>query len=450
MVEASRPPASNDFLTELRASVGCLDPESTDITLDVAELQFDSPLTISQPLSLRSSCRTKIACPEIIVKAINVSLSGLELVSCLLLDNAHMMRIADCEIHSARPSKDSSGAFDFTGSRGVTLTNVTIRDIPTVTGMYLRAHSSATGKNVTVTRTQTSLVAVIGQSKLALSDSTLQETQANGIFCVGHSSLELRRCSLSNCKFPAVYADESSCVLEDAKFTSLQQNCVSFKRAQQFVVRRTTCEDVGSSAIVILDRSVGEITDCEIARCKGNGIHIQGASTVTVARNVVRETHYPGLALLNGCRVTVADTRVSGCSMSGFAVRRADDVTIEGLTVTGAAECGLSVSDTKRCVVTKSVIRECKVAALECYNGSSVTISDSECIDTGDYAFQAFAGGNLMARNNTVRLVKKSLCRMTFQGGASSWAIDATASLSSSRGRLMGTLCSRTTGISRA
>jgi hypothetical protein len=194
--DRSKPPrsmttrsAARDFLTELRASVAGLDPESKDITLDVAELRFYAPLMISQRLSLRSSCRTKITCPEITIRATGVTLSGLELVSCLLLDNAHLMEVTDCEIHSARPAKDSTGAFDFTASRDVKMTNVTIRDVPTVAGLYLRENSSATGTNVAVIGTETSLVAVIGRSRLALSDSTLQQTQANGIYCVGHSSL---------------------------------------------------------------------------------------------------------------------------------------------------------------------------------------------------------------------------------------------------------------------
>jgi hypothetical protein len=403
-----------DLLAELAARTPTVTECCSEAVVDLSSVDLPSNARISRPVILRSSCRTRLLCGRLSIRCEDVTLDGFDIVGSLKLRGAHNATIHAVSIRSTEEVLDS--ALVIVDSSHVSLSQVTISGVPTVSGLAIRSQATVKADRVTVSGLQDTLVVVTDRSKLVLTDSKLLEGDADGVYVAGESSIQIQNSWISSSQFSAIFVDQSSCILEDNTLVHLQQNGISLNRSKNFRILRNRMDDVDGSAIAIVRESCGEVSDCELTNVKGNGLYIAGGSDVIARRNRIMVVEYPAVAVLTSCSATITDTTVRDAASTGFCVRGANNVTIENLSVERSSACGISVSDTHRCIVRRSRFKHCGVAALESYNWSNVEVTDCECIETGNYVFQAFAGGVLTVTGCWIRSVAKSLCQLSFGG----------------------------------
>jgi hypothetical protein len=213
-----------------------------------------------------------------------------------------------------------------------------------------------------------------------------------------------------------------------------------------FHIEDNVLEDVGSSAIAIVDESCGRIKGNILRNVRGNALYISGYSDVKIEENTIELDQYPGIAVLLGSTAIVQENSIRGVECSGACVRGARKVDIRGLSVSEARECGISIYDTVSCAITDSTFENCQLAAVECYNRSVVSVT-GVTVRHCPIGFQVYTDGQLRAEDNVAVGVATVLARLAFGGSARVVGTQCTDVAAQADFRTTGTCVFRENGV---
>lgn len=403
-----------DFLSILDETNSTKDDKTGEIILTAPTFSTTEDYEITKPCRITSNCGTIIKSQHFEIKSNSVSFTNINFRTSVHVVNSDNFQIMSC---TSKEAKLLDGAFCFFNCKNVYLNDVTITETNNITGIYITQDCTVTAENLNIYGLSETLLVCNTLSCLYLKNSQLHHTKANAIFISGGSYIEIRKCSLFDTVYPAIYVSQSKCRIEDNEIKTVSQNGISLNTVKSFIVSRNNITDVNGSAIAVLDSSDGVAYRNNISKVGGNGIYVCNNSKIKAYKNEITDNHFPGIAILMHSDGSLIKNKISKIVYSGICVRGANEVKIVKSSIEKVQECGISISDTKKCIVIKNSIVNCKIAAIEVYNRSRTYVCENEISDIGEYTFLAYTSAFMIAKKNVIKNIGKSMVKLIYKGG---------------------------------
>lgn len=403
-----------DFLSLFNENNSIKDESTNSITITVSTIEESGTFHIKSPVKIKSNCNTTIKCSRIYITSEKVSFEGIQFQCALKLENANNFCLLNCELHD--PDSEYAG-IEIWNCNDISIEKVLIYDL-NQPAIHIKSKSILTVNNITIRDIKTTMFVCFDHSTVKVTNSTFDKSTANGILTDDQTSIEILNCTFSDFSNPAVFIENSKCVVKDCKFSKVEQNCLSITRTcENFLIENNEFTEIEATAISISNESYGSVIGNKIFKIGGNGILCSMNSKAEIKNNKIEDLTYPSISISSLSTGELSGNEIKRVKYSGIAVRRAKEVTIEKCSIESIGESGISISETEKCTIKNNEIKECEVAGVESYNKSNAYIMNNIITNVEKYAFLAYTSGIIHAEKNIIKNVKNSMTKLVQKGG---------------------------------
>jgi nitrous oxidase accessory protein NosD len=409
-------PRSFQDLCDLSMLFASLDPNATEVILsepiyDMADFSFG----IRTPVTLTSSCNSKLICRRLAVTSPDVTIRDIQIEGAIVARRSSNLVIQDCTITRGDPG--SGGAIVLTDCQSVTITHVTVRDLVRSAGVFAEIGTTFTLSDSSIVKLEkSSAVSISAASKGTILKCRLGESLGAGVDVSTDCSVEIDDCEIYQTTRSLISVVQGGLVFRNCRLHDCEVTSVLIHECNDFVISKNDVRSIKSSGISAY-ASRGEISENHFEKVEGNALFLADDCEVTATKNDVSGTVFPGIAVLKGSKAELTENVITRAERSGICIRGAKSVTLTANHISGCGECGVSVSDTESVTFTRNHISDCRVSGLEVYNESQASIEGNEFVNTGKYAISVFTGARVSATRNSVRHVLEAFVHFNAFGG---------------------------------
>lgn len=403
-----------DFLSLLDETNSIKNEETGEITLTIPVFDIDKSITIKSECKITSNCNTVIKSTNLIIISQSAFINNISFETPIIIKNSFNVNLKNC---SFKNKEVDCAIIAIINSRSIFFDQITIKDIKTVKSVIAIVNSHLIASHLFIDASTELIIGCVNESKLYMSDSQLIHSNANGIWVLNNSYLEMENCKISETICPPIYIEESTGKIYKSEINNTQMNGIVLKKVNSFDIANNKILNINGSAISIINDSNCNIHNNIISKINNNAIYVDNNSYANIYKNELSDIRCPGIAVLKKSKADISENKISNIKSCGIRVINSKKMEINKNEIKNIDECAISILNTKKCCVANNEISNCKVSAVESYNNSNVKIINNYIFDIKEYAFQAYTSGKMNAENNTIKNVGKSMVKFIYNGG---------------------------------
>ena len=375
----------------------------------------DLEIGIFSPFVITSNVQSKLICQKLVIRAKNVTLSGIDLNCSVIIHTAESITIKNCNIIDGLFG--CGGGIVITQGNEIIIDNVFIQDLK-MTAVFIETNSSVVIKNSRFLNISENVINVSAVSQALIENCEIGQAQCSAIVVSLESFAEINNCEIHHVLKNSsihVYYSEISC--SHTSFHDIEQSGISIIRCNEGKFLNNTFKDIKSSCISVSSESSAFISENSFENIGGNSVFISDISKAHITNNVINNSEYPAFAILQKCSADVSFNKISDIKKAGICIRGASRAFLDSNSFENILDCGVSISDSVGCVLMKNTFKNCAVGGIEAYNQTRASIQQNIFEDCGKYGILVYTGANVTASKNKLINVSDAFVHLSTVGG---------------------------------